>query len=249
MEDKKHIKLSFDSPSNNGHPILGKPVHVDGSAYVVKNRAVVGKVYRVICPKCQKPLLIKASSAKKYKATCKTCGISIYYMGKELTSRQADNQQTEQQEKNTEDTGASLVTKKYFAKEPVAKDNVAEKQEGEVNETLKYGRPDARLEWGGFFSKKYYNIQRPGEHYIGRDDDEIRSDVSIKDEYVSRRSVLIEAIPKGRNECLYKLTVKSATNPVLVNGQAKEVGESIYLNYGDTILVGNTTLIFKRGRK
>lgn len=218
MENKKHIKLSFDSPSNNGHPILGTPLHVDGGAYVVKNRAVVGKVYMVICPKCQKPLLIKASSTKKYKATCKACGISIYFMGKEQSSRQTDTQQTKQQEKNAEDT-------------------------------LKYGRPDARLEWGGVFSKKYYNIQRPGEHYIGRDDDEIRSDVSIKDEYVSRRSVLIEAIPKGRNECLYKLTVKSATNPVLVNGQAKEVGESIYLNYGDTLLVGNTTLIFKRGRK
>lgn len=249
MEDKKHIKLTFDSSSNNGHPILGIAVHVDGGAYVVKNRAVVGRVYTVICPKCQNPLLIKAPSAKTFKATCKTCGTSVYYMGKEQDSRQADNLQTKQQEKNAEDAGTNPVTKKYSAKGSAAKDNTTEKQDGAVNPTSKYGRPDARLEWGGFFSKKYYNIQRPGEHYIGRNDDEIRSDVSIKDDYVSRRSVLIEAIPGGRNECLYKLTVKSATNPVLVNGQAREVGESIYLNYGDTILVGNTTLTFKRGRK
>ena len=61
---------------------------------------------------------------------------------------------------------------------------------------------------------------------------------------MSRRSILIEVAqaPKGFT---YKLTVKKCTNPVLINGKEQEVGNSIYLNYGDTILVGNTTLTFK----
>lgn len=221
MEDKKQIKLSYGVPSQNIHPILGAPVRVDGGAYVVKNLAFVDKIYTVVCPKCQKPLLIKAPSAKTFKANCKTCGTSVYYRGKEQPRQQSASQETKLQERDAD----------------------------KPNPTYKYGRPEARLEWGGFLSRKHYNIQRSGKHYIGRDDDELRSDISIQDEYVSRRSVLIEAIPKGGNECLYKLTVKSASNPVLINGQAKDVGESIYLNYGDTILVGNTTLTFKRGIK
>ena len=112
----------------------------------------------------------------------------------------------------------------------------------------KYGKSDARLVWGSIFNKKIYDIVRPGEHYIGRYDSEVRSDVSINDEYVSRRSIVINAIPKG-NGCDYLLTVKNATNPILINGVEKSVGESIHLNYGDTILVGNTTLTFKKRSK
>ena len=221
MEDKKKIKLTYGVSPQNSHPILGTPVRVDGGAYIVKNRAFVGKIYTVVCPKCQKPLLVKAPSAKIFKATCKACGTSVCYRGMEEASKPVSSQEAKLKEKDAD----------------------------KPNPTYKYGRPEARLEWGGFLSRKHYNIQRSGKHYIGRDDDELRSDISIQDEYVSRRSVLIEAIPKGGKECLYKLTVNSATNPVLINGQAKNVGESIYLNYGDTILVGNTTLTFKRGTK
>ena len=102
---------------------------------------------------------------------------------------------------------------------------------------------------GNIFNRKTFKIRSIGEYYIGRDDDEVKSDLMIKDDYVSRRSILLEVIPKGGTECLYKITVKHASNPILVNAKEIAIGESVYLNYGDTILVGNTTLTFKRNDK
>ena len=254
METKNQIKLTFGGATKSTHPILGTPELVDGGVYVVKNRALVGKIYAVVCPTCKKSLLIKAQSATYYKVSCKDCGTQVYYIGKESASGAPTEKYINQtavehhQQQKSEDIhsdkqspqGTNSVTQKYPPHGKI----------GESDQiTEPYGHPTACLTWGGFFNKKSYDIKRIGEHYIGRNDDEIKSDISIDDEYVSRRSVLIEAIPKGGNDFMYKLTVKSATNPVLVNGQAKEVGESIYLNYGDTILVGNTTLTFKQGKK
>lgn len=106
----------------------------------------------------------------------------------------------------------------------------------------------ARLTWGGIFKRKHYDFTTLGEHYIGRIDKEVKSDVMIDDEFASRRSVVIDVMPKS-GDYNYLLTVKHATNPVRVNGIAKETGESVYLNYGDTILIGNTTLTFKKREK
>jgi len=227
METEKQIKLAFVAPKPT-HPILGTPELVDGGVYVVKNRALVGKIYAIVCPTCKKPLLIKAKSATYYKVTCKDCGTQVYYIGKESASsapvKKSIGQTVEVRHQQDKLQGAKIVTQKYVS-------------------------PNACLSWGGWLNKKSYDINRIGEHYIGRNDDEIKSDISIDDDYVSRRSVLIEAIPKAGNDYMYKLTVKSATNPVLVNGQAREIGESVFLNYGDTILVGNTTLTFKQGKK
>lgn len=216
MEEQKRIKLEFGKAKKVTHPILGRPVPSDSGTYVVKNPALVGKVYTIVCPQCQKVILVKAPAAKAYKLACKDCSTAISFIGKEPSKRQDDKTS---QNASSEETSTG---------------------------TQKYGKPNAKIVWGGLFSKKSFDIVRLGQYYIGRDDDETKSDVSIKDDYVSRRSLLLEAIPKGGNECLYKLTVKSAANPVLVNGQQKEIGESVYLNYGDTILVGNTTLTFKK---
>lgn len=211
MEDKKQIKIRICQTKNP--PILGNTELVKDDIYVVKNKALIGNTYTIICPKCHHPLMAKATSAKPHKKVCNICNTVIYYRGKEMPLEE-------------------------------------NKQQGEVKKlpTTKYGKPDARLVWGSIFNKKIYDIIRSGEHYIGRCDSEVKSDVSINDEYVSRRSIVINATPKG-NGCDYLLTVKNATNPILVNGVEKRIGESIYLNFGDTILVGNTTLTFKKRSK
>ena len=201
MEDNKSLKLTFGNPSKKVPPVLGTPVHVDKGVYVVKNRAIIGKVYMVVCPKCQKKILVKATSAKTQRVACGECRTPIYYMGKEDTS----------------------------------------------GGTVRVLPPNGRIEWGSFFKKKSWTINYVGSFYIGRTDDQVKSDVSIDDEFVSRKSLLLEVLPvRGSRECKYKITVNKAANPVLVNGRSLELGESIYLNYGDTILVGNTTLTFKK---
>ena len=64
---------------------------------------------------------------------------------------------------------------------------------------------------------------------------------------MSKLNKTVNELLKDENQ--FEITVKNASNPVLVNGQEITIGSSTYLNYGDTILVGNTTLTFKRNDK
>ena len=64
---------------------------------------------------------------------------------------------------------------------------------------------------------------------------------------MSRRSACIEVIRKN-GESLFKFTVKRSTNPVKVNGKEIESEQCIYLNYDDSIEMGNTTFFVKKGK-
>ena len=87
-----------------------------------------------------------------------------------------------------------------------------------------------------------------GDTVIGRADVNEPSDISIDDYTASRRSIKI-SVTKGNQTGKYnfKLTVLRTTNPVFVNQNALYSKSTIYLNYGDTIKVGETvfTLIAK----
>lgn len=88
-----------------------------------------------------------------------------------------------------------------------------------------------------------------GTNVVGRADKESPSDINIKnDPAVSRRSIAIDVIPK-ENGYFFKMKVLSATNPVLHNDKPLAEGEVIYLNYGDGIKLGRTTLRFNKLRK
>lgn len=240
---------------NLKYPLLGIPQKA-GNAFVVKDYAIVGKVYTVVCPQCKKVLLVKASSATPQKATCKECGAVIYFKGKDIPAVKAEEGHRDELDFH------SVATQKYSpsrsdmsensksSESPLSENSPLDKeQEKEESKTTKFSKPNAKIVLGNIFNRKTFKIRSIGEYYIGRDDDEVKSDLMIKDDYVSRRSILLEVIPKGGTECLYKITVKHASNPILVNAKEIAIGESVYLNYGDTILVGNTTLTFKRNDK
>lgn len=90
---------------------------------------------------------------------------------------------------------------------------------------------------------------RVGLNTIGRADFDTPSDISIKnDPTISRRSVTIEVVPK-ENGFLAKMKVLRAANPVLHNDKPLMEGEIIYLNYGDSIRLGRTTLRFNKLKK
>lgn len=89
-----------------------------------------------------------------------------------------------------------------------------------------------------------------GMNTIGRKDDELPSDICFDhDDSMSRRSVSIEVIQKDEKGFLFKMKVLRAANPVLHNEKPLVEGEVIYLNYGDTIVLGRTKLIFERREK
>jgi len=190
--------------------------------YIMRDKAEVGKVYLMECPACHKSSMVKAKESKPFICTCNYCKTKTVIVGCQTSSQQP--QAAQPQQAGNKDKQESLPTDKIRI----------------------YGgkaQTSGKLVWGGFLQRKSYLLHE-GANYIGRNDSEIPSDVTIDDEYVSRRSILIEVTPAAKGYT-YKLTVMKCTNPVLINGKEQQVGNSIYLNYGDTILVGNTTLTFK----
>jgi len=191
--------------------------------YIMRDKAEVGKVYLMECPACHKASMVKAKEPKPFICTCNYCKTKTLIVGCQTGSQQALTAKPQQGTKENTNQ-ESLPTDKIRIHSGKA-------------------QTSGKLVWGGLLRRKSYLLYE-GANYIGRNDSEIPSDVTIDDEYVSRRSILIEVIPVAKGYT-YKLTVKKCTNPVLINGKEQQVGNSINLNYGDTILVGNTTLTFK----
>ncbi|MDE5976263.1 MAG: FHA domain-containing protein [Muribaculaceae bacterium] len=114
-------------------------------------------------------------------------------------------------------------------------------------EQIQHFRGKLTLLRRGWLNKDY--ILPEGKTSVGRYDESEKSDIAIKkDSSMSRRSIEIETklTEKG---FLFKLTVLKATNPVLVNDRPLTKGESISLNFGDTIKLGVTKFRFDKQTK
>lgn len=99
----------------------------------------------------------------------------------------------------------------------------------------------------GWFNKDYPLGE--GSHTVGRYDDSDMAEIAVKnDPTMSRRSVVIDVrlTPAGYT---FKLTVLRAANPVLHNGAPLLVGDSVSLNFGDTIVLGRTKFRFDKDTK
>lgn len=127
-------------------------------------------------------------------------------------------------------------------------------QEGKVEKvTMKTPRPlppikqsSMVLVLGHFLGKKEYLLSK-GTHYIGRMDDEKKSDFEIKDKYASSRSVRVDVNENGGN-LVYKLTVERAMNPVYHNNYELTIGDIVYLTYGDTLKLGKTLIKVQKAK-
>lgn len=225
MEEKKNLRLivkPFDE--NRQFPVLGKPQELKPGIYGVKQLATVGKYYVVPCPKCDHNILLKAETPGVFRTLCKGCKTIVIARGGSMAMPTAENKDEE-----TRNSGDNTPIKNT-----------------ERSRTGKNQLATGKLVWGRLIRKTYFLHE--GDNYIGREDEEQPSDVSLKDAYASRRSVKINVLP-GEKGNSYKLTIENATNPVLINGAVQTVGNSVYLNFGDTIVLGNTTIIFKEAKK
>lgn len=86
-------------------------------------------------------------------------------------------------------------------------------------------------------------VLMPGETTIGRKSNDVPSDIGLDDGTASRKSVKI-VVTRGEQtgKYIFKLVVLRTTNAVYVNQNALYNNSEIYLNYGDTIKLGETTL-------
>lgn len=89
--------------------------------------------------------------------------------------------------------------------------------------------------------KEYFPLHI-GDNIIGRKDYDQPSDVAIEgDLTMSRRSVKLTVSPMAGG-CSYMLTVLKAANPVLINGAAVAIGQTVPLTMGASIFMGQTML-------
>lgn len=225
---------------NRGIPFLGTPQKLKNYEHVygIKRPGVIGQVYQTKCPECGGTVVIMPADTKPLKTKCIYCKAVI--VSRAITREEA----------------AQAVTRPMPMAQPkpvgTAQQPVDDSPKPTVKtatKTVKVKMPKglegkAKLVWGGFFSRKKY-VLHMGANTIGRQDDERPSDLMFDDEYMSRQSVRID-VQKASKGHFYKLTVLKTANPVVVNGEELKEGESVYINYGDTIALGyNTFLTFK----
>lgn len=100
----------------------------------------------------------------------------------------------------------------------------------------------ARLEWEGG------NVAAIDQDAmtIGRNSPENPSDIEIEDPYASRRSLLLKSFPPASNSGrpIMEVAVLNTKNPVFVNQQQLNTGDTAELNHGDTITIGMTKMSF-----
>ena len=252
MEDVKKFKLVAKPLKKEDAPFpeLGSPRLLKPDIYGVKEPALIGKIYQVNCPKCHRAIILQTKQGGPTRFKCRECATAVIVRGvteEELKAMQKPKPAKPVEKKPVEPK--PVKEKPVESKPQSATSQQPTEPEHKVTEKVRIHRGkqvNGKLVWGGIFSRKTY-VLKEGVNYIGRADDEEPSDVSIKDACASRRSVKIEVFPGNRGNS-FKLTVENATNPVLVNRQVQQVGSSFFLNYGDTIVLGNTTLTFKESK-
>lgn len=229
--------------------LLGELTVVPGKEHnyaIMKNKAVEGQIYLFHCPECGTYGLQKATIGPKplnlWK--CPKCPVKVFFQ----TVSQAPVSEAPKDPQQPS-----------FPQAPVSEAPASEKEAEQKKEkhpsvpTHKFQTASdstaAILTWAGFLLKNKYQLT-PGEHIIGRKDPVKQSSLMINDKYASSRSIRIDVTPVDENQSgfLYKLTVLKATNPVYHNSRELAEGSSLYLEYGDIIILGKTQLTFNKGK-
>ncbi len=250
-------KIQLKGAPKKELPTLGVTQKVEGKEklYIIREPVAIGRIYNVVCPDCGFTIAKKVQAAGVRKHICPKCKTIIGFRaeGTAVVDGAQDNV------KDRPEAFVNVKPVKTLTKEPAEKaaDKPADKPEEKSPEKPEEKKPTEKfyrdsiisgeIVWGGVLSPKHHTIGTMPVT-IGRKDRNEPSEISLNDDYVSRQSAVIEPI---RNESgfLYKFTVLRASNPVFVNGRELLVGNSIYLNYGDTIKLGKTTLTFKKAKK
>ena len=181
----------------------------------------MGQPIRIKCGECGKMHVLKPSTAGRKSISCVACKTTIAFV--------------------VDDPAAQASVKVATAKAAVEPQATIALRDREKQQAM------GAITFGGFMGLNKKTIRlRVGQNTIGRTDDEKPSSISFNDIFMSRQSVMIDVMPADDAKAGYRFLfrVLSAANPVYVNKQQYAVGDSVYLNYGDTIRLGRTTMRF-----
>ncbi len=196
-------------------------------AFAVRPAVPIKTPYAFHCPSCGKTVLFSLPRTGILGVKCRHCSTLTFAKGIEKDAVQPSPKT---------DSGAEETSNNNPKEEPESGHTVINNK--------KHLLP-GELSWGNIFKRKHYPLSE-GIITIGRKDDKRSSDIEFKDLEMSRQSVELEVIHHEERGYLFKLTVKNALNPVLHNNRPLDVNDSIYLNYGDSIQLGNTVIQFNK---
>lgn len=177
----------------------------------------------VTCPDCHKQMRMKNPAVPgMYKLSCPFCGkdFPVKIVGKK--------------------------EEKKVAEKPVEKPAAEPEHRPTKPLVMKSGGHGCLvMKRGKLLSDRRYDLKE-AVTTVGRSDSSLPSDISIdNDPTMSRRSVCI-TMEMRQEVPLYKLTVLNATNKVVCNGRGLDKGDSVYLSFGDVIVLGKTTFSFEK---
>lgn len=216
------------------HPEVGKPIAVPQKPhlYIIKDKAMTDNTYTMRCPDCghlETETMQKAETSHKW--YCPKCNTLVAF--------NIMNKTDSPNKPNIPNVQEKKYKPKSQAQQEVKSDHTHKVNIGHKDTSL------AELVWGRIFNKKHLKLPIGTNIVIGRKDTEAPSNLQIDDDYMSRRSVRLEAEAMA-NGTRYKFTVMKTSNPVYINSKEMAQGSSVYLNYGDTITMGKTTMILKK---
>lgn len=210
-------------PATQAAQLLGVARNAGDGTLAVAEHARVGEPVRIKCGNCGKMHLLKPGTAGKKAISCVACHTTITF--------------------TVDDPSAQAQVKVETAKEPAQPQATIALRDRGNQQAM------GAITFGGFMGIKRKTIRLSvGQNTIGRADDEKPSSISFNDSFMSRQSVMIDVLPADDVKAGYRFLfrVLSAANPVYVNKQQYAVGDSVYLNYGDTLKLGRTTMRFVR---
>lgn len=184
------------------------------------------------CPKCGKVLITnEPDKPATYKFTCPGCGhvFNIKFSGKAAAE---DNKPDGKEFKKTvlaNVSGGSIILDpdSIIAPEATLKVNIKRLLLPSITKTF---------EINGF-----------GSYTIGREDKSYPSTIQIPgDQTISRRSAVIDVSSSSNGNALFFFSVIKSRNPITINGKELHNGEKIQLKFGDTIVMGKTSMTFSK---
>ena len=243
--------------------VLGKPVEEEAQ-YVIAEPARQNKACGWVCPTCHKPVVICPAEAGEMYVTCRGCSTrtlitvepdeEVDIVEEVLDESIVERVEEAPAEPIKEEAPAEAIVERV--EEPAMPQEPAKpkfSQENVITFDIPMPTPTppkapkeslGQLSWGNIFLRKTH-LLKLGTTIIGRNDANAPSDVEFKDGEMSRRSVQISVKALQDNQFSYELTVLKASNPVLVNNQRIEVGQTVELKDKSAITLGRTVINFK----
>lgn len=207
--------------------------------YQVKGSLELNKCYCLLCPNpgCSRAITFTPKEIGPRKLRCKWCSTIIRYKVIDVPKCVSDAK-TGNQHPSTDPVDKGISSK----------------------------HSKAYIEWGPLINSHQVNLDKDVT-IIGRDINKYPCDIEtsgcdscwrtgndgekypceimIKDKHVSACSLEIKKEHTASGGVSYKATVRRAYNPVLIQQRIYSEKSSIYLNDGDIIKMGETTLTFK----